>query len=104
MTGLRSYRQLDLDIRPEDWDPIGDSLGDGVPEWARLFGPTISIAGLPMHVEAYAVKQDADGVQCAAVPQLQEYVDAVFALDDTAFQTAEINGRDYIIVAFPCGA
>jgi hypothetical protein len=67
-----------------------------------LYG-TLEINGYAMHIEAWAITVDDDGLQTtvnsAYTEDFAQLHDAVHA--DGHFQTKTINGREYIILASP---
>ena len=71
--------------------------------WARLTAreQLIVTPGVPMHVEAYAVVGD------PAEPAhefVSDEVAALYSIYDQALRCAHIDGREYLICAFPHGA
>jgi hypothetical protein len=97
----RPWGDLDVvDVRfPEDQWHENDALEDPT---VALNGPILVINGLPMHLEAWAVHDDHDGIQQADDYYAEDYEklhEAVHA--DGAFTTATIRGREYIVVASP---
>lgn len=87
--------------------PIGlihwDEIGEEPDLKARLLGH-IRIGNLDMHLEAWAVTRDAEGIQTAdpATQRIDDF-DALCNMMDTSFQTIDIDGRGYILVATPYG-
>jgi hypothetical protein len=83
-----------LAIAPEQWN---DVEGDG----SRLVAIVV-INGVSLHLEALEVQAGADGVQRVVSPILE---DGFLAFTQTAtdgpFETATINGRAYVLIAFP---
>jgi len=83
-----------LVIAPEQWN---DAEGDG----SRLVAILV-INGVSLHLEALEVRAETDGVQRVVNPLLE---DDFLALTQTAtdgpFETAAINGRAYVLIAFP---
>lgn len=94
---MQSYA---LNIPFEQWEQTGSEEDIT----SRLLAPSVVICGLPVHVEAFAVVEDAEGIQCAADPMFRDEVTTLQDMQDTAFRTVEMNGREYIIVATPHGA
>lgn len=90
-----------INIPPGMWEETGSDDEDHKDPRARLLA-SITINGLPMHLEAFAVVE-VDGIQMAADPAFQRDVEALQDMQDCAFQTVEIAGRDYILVATPHG-
>src|SRR6266545_4393861 len=79
-------------------------------EWdneARTRGlATITVNGLPMHLQAIEVTgRDPDGTGCeqmnAADAEYREELDFVYLVGgaDSPFATVQIEGRDYVLVA-----
>lgn len=83
---------------------IWTECGDESDPSARLLAH-IRIAGLDMHLEAWAVTTDADGMQQATEETRRaEEFDQLCTMMDTTFETVEIRGRQYILIATPYGA
>ena len=87
--------------------PIGllqwDETGVEHDPKARLLSH-IRIGDLDMHLEAWAVTRDAEGVQCADPASMRsDDFDALCNMMDCSFTTTEIDGREYILVATPYG-
>ncbi len=69
-----------------------------------------AINGCPMHLEAYEVRfvpHDDDGIEytemVATNSAFEDEVEQHQAMQDTTFQTCEIMGHTYILVATPHG-
>jgi len=84
------------------FDTTWEQTGPADAPWARLTAReklTIAI-GVPMHVEAYAVMGD------TAEPAhefVSDEVAALYSIYDQAMRRAYIDGREYLICAFPHG-
>lgn len=77
------------------WDEIGEE-----DKGARLLAH-IRIGTLDMHLEARAVDPTAD---CQTLLEYDEDLDRMNGIaGDVAFETLEINGRDYVLFALPYG-
>lgn len=92
-------RQFAVSIPFAEWEQTG-SEGD---ESSRLLC-TGEINRLPLHVEAYAIKDDPEYGQTVADATFEYEWHGICALNpDGGFCTVEINGREYVIVASPFG-
>jgi hypothetical protein len=94
-----------ITINPYAWQetgPDGPDDEDGYDPRARLL-TEITINGLPMHLEAIAVRNHDDEGQIADNADFAREVEAYQNLQDTAFQTTIIDGREYILIATPHG-
>ena len=70
---------------------------------ARLLSH-VRIAGLDMHLEAWAVEDDGDGVQQAVETTMRgDAFGTICDIMDTDFETVTINGREYVLIATPYG-
>jgi len=74
---------------------------------ARLLS-TINVAGVQMHLEAFAVDVESDEQAFVKLPADAEFdfsdeEHALYTLNETAMQTVTLNGRDYLLVAYPYG-
>lgn len=64
----------------------------------------IRIAGLDMHLEAWEVETDDHGDQSAKPETFRETdFDSLAMMMDCTFETVEINGREYVLLATPYG-
>lgn len=107
---------FEIIVPNEAWQKTGQVDGDpataesdDTPE-SRLLCSSVVINGLSMHLEAYEVKQlpvEHNGMeyeeQVAANSAFEDEVGSHQAMQDTTFQTTEIMGRTYILVATPHG-
>jgi hypothetical protein len=86
-----------LDIPDSAWRPL-DGLEDPL---SGLAGPTVTINGLSMHMEAWQVFDTADGH--APVDAWEDEYAALHSAvhADGPFQTLRIGERDYVIVLSP---
>ncbi|MCO5730115.1 hypothetical protein [Rhizobium sp. SSA_523] len=87
--------------------PLGilqwDDTGADTDPRARLLAH-INIGGLDMHLEAWAVHRDDEGVQHADPTSMRrDDFDSLCTMMDTTFTTIDIGGRDYILIATPYG-
>lgn len=102
---MDKFTKYSITIAPEDWEPTGpdaESDPDEPDPTARLLA-SINVNGCALHLEAFAVV-DNDSCQEAAHAHFHDDVEALQNMQDTAFQTVEINGRTYILVATPHGS
>lgn len=91
-------RVVELILPQEMWKP-NDALDD---PGACLQGPILVINGLRMHLEAWAVETDKAGIQQGVAEYGEDFeslYEAVHA--DGHFNTIEVGGREYIMVAYP---
>lgn len=82
-----------------EWEP---SYGDDEDPESRLTA-AFYINGLPMHLEARAVERDDAGIQIGVGPYPED-IDVLSAFagePDGGFMTTHINGREYVLVAYP---
>jgi hypothetical protein len=89
---------LDVDLLIDEWDYCGPEENPS----GRLYAlNNIHILGCPMHVEAYEVITDADGVQRFTLDD--EHLGQLLEIFDTdGFpQTTEIDGKPYCVFAHP---
>lgn len=80
------------------WEP-NDAMDD---PGAQLRGPVLVVNGLPLHMEAWAVTYDEEGMQQGAeewVDDFEKLHEAVHA--DGSFSTMTLNGREYIVICTP---
>lgn len=103
------YPGLRLDIPEDDWEASGDDEDTT----ARLsLRPMLRVAGVPMHLEAYAVHDEPEGVasggfvssmQVADHPWGETAVNCIYEIGghDKPLETVTIRGRDYVLVAYP---
>lgn len=100
---VRSERWGDTNVLVLDFDPGAWEPNDGMEDTtAHLHGPTFVLNGLPMHMEAWAVTEDENGIQSATWEWADDYdqlAEAVHA--DRAFSTIKIGDRDYIVIMRP---
>lgn len=81
------------------WDDTGEEHDPK----ARLLAH-IQIGTLDMHLEAWAVSKDEEGIQRAAESTMRsDDFDSLCNMMDCSFQTIEIDGREYVLVATPFG-
>jgi hypothetical protein len=85
------------------WEQTGSE--SDVPEfhmpWSRLL-TTVVIAGTTMHLEAFAVVDDADAGLVAVDGDFGGELEAIFTLlGDSRPGTTTILGREYVLVAYP---
>jgi len=64
---------------------------------------TITVAGVDMHLEALEVTTDEFGVHEAVYSERTSLIRDLEDHEGTAFQTVEIEGREYILYAVPHG-
>lgn len=107
-TPVGSQGWYDLQLDGAEWVETGDF--DNQPAWTRLTcHPMLAIAGLPMHLEAWAIKESdedddtSDSHQTTVNPGLREDFERLCTVMDCAFETVTIRGREYAIFAFPHG-
>lgn len=95
---------MSLNITPEQlgFKPVGDNTDGGTLE-SCLHGQ-IRLAGLTCHVQAYEVTVGADGVVSAVNPAYDDEVEALYTLSADSLSTVEIDGRIYVVTAFPHAA
>jgi hypothetical protein len=93
------YPGLVVDWPDEYWEITGD---DEDPTSRLSLRPMLNMCGVSMHVEAHAVEV-VGGVQEGSHPWGQSALDGMGTIydGDGPFETKTINGRDYVIVAFP---
>lgn len=104
-------KEPSITIRPEAWVRTGSDAEQTDDDPASRLLTSIVINGTHMHLEAYAVKE-ADGEthpyskgdQIAADQMFEDDVATFQGVFECAFDTTEINGRDYILIATPHGA
>jgi hypothetical protein len=90
--------RFNLEIPEDAWEQTGMENDPS----ARLhIGPiNVSIAGMPMHLEAFAVDEDCN----ASDPVFEEEIGAILTLrQGDQPDPLTIRGRDYILVAYPIG-
>lgn len=88
------------------WRPIGGDLNEGDDPRSRLLAEvgSLTVHGLHLHLEAIEVRTRADTGEDEAVnPSLREQLDALYSAHepDGQFQRAEIDGREYVVYAYP---
>lgn len=82
-----------------DWMACGDPDEEGGEE-AQLLG-TVVIGSTPLHCLALEVRDDASGIQ-RSLQRDDDLVDAARALgDDGPYETADIDGRSYVLFLSP---
>lgn len=82
------------------WSKIGDESDPAVRMLAH-----IRIGGLDMHLEAWAVTIDDDGMQSAVMSSRRtEEFGQLCTMMDCVFETIEFEGRQYVLIATPYGA
>lgn len=87
----------ELQIDESEWTP-NDALDDPRSRMLAL----IYINGCPMHLEAWAVIDGENGQEAALSEDADDYESLYLAVHaDGGFQTVEIAGREYILVATP---
>ncbi|HEY1292853.1 MAG TPA: hypothetical protein VGJ60_07240 [Chloroflexota bacterium] len=91
-------REVQITIPDDAWEP-NDGLAD---PRSRLLA-TISINDCPMHLEAWEVRVNEEGIQePTAIEDDGDFWNLYAAVGaDGHFQTVEIGGREYILVASP---
>lgn len=91
-----------LRIDDDLWRPTGPEDD----HTARLL-TSIKVNGLMMHLEAIAVEDAPAGEpfseQVACHPIFAEDLERLHFMQDTTFETVEIMGRQYVLVATPFG-
>lgn len=77
--------------------------GDDEDPRARLIAePALVIAGCPMHLEAWAVHYDEQRQMQVADTDDDDMTNLYHAVHaDGSFETVDIDGRDYVLVATP---
>lgn len=97
MSTLKLARQLNIPY--EEWEP-NDNLDE---DPTSILYHTLVINGLHLHLEAWAVYTDAEGIQRTVCPDYDDDLGMLHAAvhGDGHFDTVEMNGRDYIILASP---
>ena len=101
---MSKARREDIKIRIKVPDAAWEPTGLARDETARLMAiRDLSICNLYCHLEAIAVKENDQGIQEAADPEFQSNLDGMYLVCDEcgAFNTVEINGRDYVLVVTP---
>jgi hypothetical protein len=80
-----------------------EPTGDEDDPRARLTAH-IRIAGIDMHLEAWEVEDDSEGNQSAkpSTVRVTDF-DSLAGMMDCSFETLEIAGREYVLVATPYG-
>jgi len=94
------FDRLCLDV-PEDW---WDEDGPEELPWARLsLRKGLNLAGLDLHVEAFAVRENLETEEQEGVHEwCEEVCTAIWSFyPGGAFYTTEIRGHEYIIVCHP---
>lgn len=87
----------------DDYALTWDETGHESDPAARLLAH-IRIAGLDMHLEAWAITYDEDGMQeVTAATMRSDAFGTICDIMDTAFETTTINGREYVLIATPYG-
>lgn len=92
-------RMIPLTIEEHEWRPARDDD----PTRSHLTGPTITINGLPLHVEAWRVSVDGYGTQEATDAAMErDFSDLYNAVHGEGhFMTTKIGEFNYIIIATP---
>jgi hypothetical protein len=93
--------KIDIKIPPTAWRPQGE--GDD-PTSSLIAKPILSIAGVSMHLEAFAVDYRGEGNEMYFVEDpADERIGLLWRATSTEgpFDTTEINGREYVIIAYP---
>lgn len=81
------------------WDDIGEAEDPK----ARLLAH-ICIGPLNMHLEAWAITEDGEGIQAVVSESSRtDDFDRMCTMMDCTFQTVEIEGREYFLIATPYG-
>jgi hypothetical protein len=95
----RPRTRVHLNIPDEEWEDVSADR----PAGSRLsWTGALNIIGRGIHVEAWEVREDAElGQQSIAYPEDLDHLAAIY---ETAFETVEINGRNYVVVGIPSGA
>lgn len=65
---------------------------------------TMTVAGVPLHVEAIAVEPTTDGLNVALRADQVARVEELENSSDCAFQTVPARGREWVVVATPFAA
>lgn len=67
------------------------------------FLAAIDVGGVPLHLEGVQVKRDDKQGQCAAYPSWEEWLCELFTLGhpDEPYATLHIEGREYVVAAYP---
>ena len=87
-----------VNIPSDAWEPTGP---DSDPQ-SRLLA-CLDVGGYPMHLEAYEVMIDKHKTQVAANSLFDTNVENAYGVGepDKPFETIDINGKTYILVATP---
>lgn len=91
---------IKLTIPSDQWEPIGFTCTPDEDPRVRLFGPPLAINGAFMHTMAIEVVEK-DGVQTAAVPQLEPLLNDMQAIYEGVYETVTIGGRQYVLLIHP---
>lgn len=97
--GKQAFERAETVSMPADaWEPTGP---DSDPE-SRLLACLV-IGGCRMHLEAYEVRIDKHNTQVAANSLFDNNVSSAYCVGepDKPFETIDINGKTYILVATP---
>lgn len=80
-----------------------DAIGFGSDPHSRLLAH-IRIGSLDMHLEAWEIDQEEEDCQEVKASTLRaDDFERLCAMMDSTFQTIEIDGREYVLVATPYG-
>lgn len=93
---------MPYNIDTKNWEPVWEETGPGWDTKQRL-NAHIRVAGADMHLEAIEVWRDDDGFN---IPKWEIYENTLESLEDMnecTFQTVEIGGRNYVLIATPFG-
>lgn len=88
-----------IDLMAITWDETGMEADPA----ARLLAH-IQIGPVNMHLEAWAVTDNEEGEQVGLPESWRDQeLDQLQGWMETAFDTVEINGREYVLIATPYG-
>lgn len=67
------------------------------------FVAAISVGGVPLHLEGVQVKPNERNEQVAAYPSWEEWLCDLYVLGhpDQPYDTLELEGRKYVLAAYP---
>ena len=82
------------------WTKPLEEVGEDEAPWGKLLG-CIEIAGVPHHIEAWAVRINEETNEQEAVDPWTSYEAVTNEMTEGPGVTVEINGRDYFMVVTP---
>lgn len=83
-----------------EWTAPLQDVGDDADPGAKLLGQ-IEIAGVPHHIEAWAVRDNEETGEQEAIDPWTSYAEVSNAMTEGAGVTVNINGREYFMVVTP---